>query len=282
VGKSTLVNATLGQKVAIVSDKPQTTRRRQLGFLTRPDAQIIFVDVPGIHRPRHALDEYMLGVATRALQECDAVLFLVDVSEPPGPEDRRIAQLLEQHAADKPVVLGLNKADLLKPERVLAHTDAYRALAPQAEWMLISATRGDNLDRLVDLVIAKLPEGPALYPEDEVTDTQVRDLAAELVREAALNQLRQEVPHGVAVQIEEYDESDPALVRIDATLYVEREAHKGIVIGKGGATLKAIGAAARREIEALVEGQVFLHLQVKVREAWRKNERQVRNLGYVE
>jgi GTP-binding protein Era len=176
----------------------------------------------------------------------------------------------------------MNKADLLKPEHVLANTDAYRALAPQAEWMLISATRGDNLDRLVDLVTAKLPEGPALYPEDEVTDTQVRDLAAELVREAALNHLRQEVPHGVAVQIEEYDESDPALVRIDATLYVEREAHKGIVIGTGGATLKAIGAAARREIEALVEAQVFLHLQVKVREGWRKNERQVRNLGYVE
>jgi GTPase len=280
VGKSTLVNACLGQKVAIVSDKPQTTRRRQLGILTRPASQIIFVDVPGIHRPRHALDQYMLGVATRALQDSDAVLFLVDVSQAPGPADQRVAQMLADHTAGRPVVLGLNKADLLKPEHVLAHSAAYRALAPEAEWMLVSATRGDNLEELLAMLTAALPEGPALYPEDEITDAQVRDLAAELVREAALNYLRQEVPHGIAVEVEAYDEADPALTRIEAVVYVERESHKGIVIGKGGEALKAIGTAARREIEALVDGQVYLHLQVKVREGWRKNEGQVRNLGY--
>jgi GTP-binding protein Era len=280
VGKSTLVNAYLGQKIAIVSDKPQTTRRRQLGILTRPDAQIVFVDVPGIHRPRHALGEYMLHVAVRALQDSDATLFLVDVSKPPGDEDRQIAGLLAEHASGRAVLLGLNKADLLKPEDVLPHTDAYRALAPGAQWMLVSATRGDNREQLLEMISAALPEGPLLYPEDEVTDTQVRDLAAELVREAALNRLREEVPHGLAVEVEEFDESDPALIRISAILYVERDSHKGIVIGKGGESLKAIGTAARREIEALVEAQVFLELVVRLRHEWRKSEREVRRMGY--
>jgi GTP-binding protein Era len=280
VGKSTLMNAYLGQKVAIVSDKPQTTRRRQLGILTRPGAQVIFVDVPGIHRPRHALGEYMLGVAERALKEADAILFLADVSQPPTAEDEQIAALLRDEAPDVPVVLGLNKSDLLKPEDVLPHTDAFRALAPSAEWMLVSATRGDNRDKLLDLLIAALPEGPPLYPEEEITDAQVRDLAAELVREAALNRLRQEVPHGLAVEIEDYDETDPAIVRITAIIYVERESHKGIVIGKGGEMLKAIGTAARSEIESLIEAQVFLKLTVRVRPAWRKSERGVQRMGY--
>jgi len=244
---------------------------------------VIFVDVPGaVGWPRHALDEYMLGVAGRALEEADAILFLVDVSQMPGPEDARIANLIDQHAPDKPVVLGLNKADLLKPEDVLPHTDGYRALVPHAQWMLVSATRGDNQKELLDLIVAALPEGPVLYPEEDITDAQVRELAAELVREAALNALRQEVPHGIAVEIEEFDESDPALARISATIYVEREAHKGIVIGKGGEMLKAIGASARREIEALIETQVFLRLHVKVRENWRKSAQDVRRLGYVD
>ncbi len=279
-GKSTLMNAYLGQKVAIVSDKPQTTRRRQLGILTRPEAQVIFVDAPGIHRPRHALGEYLLGVAVRAVKEADAILFLADVSQPPTAEDEQIAALIREHAADQPVVLGLNKSDRLRPEDVLAHTDAFRAMAPSADWMLISATRGDNRDKLLDLLIAALPESAPLYPEEDVTDTQVRDLAAELVREAALNRLRLEVPHGLAVEVEDFDESDPALVRIAATLYVERESHKGIVIGRGGEMLKSIGAAARREIEALIEARVYLKLRVKVREAWRKSEREVQRLGY--
>ncbi|MBI3763247.1 MAG: GTPase Era [Chloroflexi bacterium] len=304
VGKSTLMNAYLGQKIAIVSDKPQTTRRRQLGILTRPDAQIIFVDTPGIHRPRHALGDYMLGVATRALADSDAILFLADVSQPPTPEDRQIADLIREHAPDHPVILGLNKSDLLKPSDVLEHTNSYRALlktsseAPPPspasglefgnwdlgfpKWMLVSATRGDNRDELMDMIVAALPEGPALYADDEITETQLRDLSAELVREAALNLLRREVPHGIAVEIEEFDETDPGRIRIEAAIFVERESHKGIVIGKGGAMLKAIGTEARKEIEALVESPVYLQLRVKVREDWRKNGAEVQRLGYGE
>lgn len=282
VGKSTLMNAYLGQKIAIVSAKPQTTRRRQIGILTRPDAQIIFVDTPGIHRPRHALGAYMLGVAVRSLADADAILFLADVSEPPVPEDRQIADLIREHAPEHPVILGLNKSDALKPEHVLPNSDAFRSLVPAAQWMLISATRGDNRQRLLDMIVAALPEGPALYPEDEITETHARDLAGELVREAALNLLRQEVPHGIAVEVDEFDETNPARVYIGAVIYVERESHKGLVIGKGGATLKAIGSAARHEIEALIETPAYLQLRVKVRQGWRNNEREVKQLGYEE
>src|ERR1051325_711599 len=171
VGKSTLMNGFLGQKVAIVSDKPQTTRHKQLGILTRADAQIIFVDTPGMHKPQNALGKYMVDTATRALMDADAVLFIVDVSEPPGPSDKRLAQLIAEKPGTAPVILALNKSDRLKPEDVLPHSDAYRALAPNAPWLLVSATRGDNLDELLNLIVQTLPESPPLYPEDEVTQT---------------------------------------------------------------------------------------------------------------
>ncbi len=280
VGKSTLMNGYLGQKIAITSNKPQTTRHTQLGILSQPDAQVIFVDTPGMHEPRNPLGEYMVDAATRALADADAILFIVDVSAPPGPGDERLAALIAGRAEPARVVLALNKTDQLKPEDILPHSTAYRAFAPGAEWLLISATRGDNLPELLALLIAALPPGPPLYPEDEVTQTQVRDLAAEFVREAALNALAEEVPHGIAVEVDEFKERGDKGAYITATVYVERESHKGIVIGRGGAMLKKIGSAARQEIERLLDYPVFLELHVKVRPNWRKNENDVQRLGY--
>lgn len=280
VGKSTLMNHYLGQKVAIVSAKPQTTRHTQLGILSRADAQIIFVDTPGIHEPRTELGKYMVDTAARALLDADAVLFIVDVSVPPGPTDERIAKLIREKPGVAPVALVLNKMDRLKPEDILPFSNAYRALAPDAPWWLVSATRGDNLDEPLNALAALLPEGPALYPEDEITQTHLRDLAAEFIREAALNALEQEVPHGIAVEIDEFQERPGGLTYIAATVLVERDSHKGIVIGKGGQMLKAIGSAAREEIAKLLEQKVFLELRVKTRKDWRENPNEVRRLGY--
>jgi GTP-binding protein Era len=280
VGKSTLMNHFLGQKIAIISAKPQTTRRTQLGILTRSDTQIIFVDTPGMHEPRNPLGVYMVDVATRALNEADSVLFIVDVSEPPGPGDRRLADLIRHRPEPGTVVLAMNKTDRLAPEDVIPHTEAYRALIPDAEWLMVSATRGDNLDDLLAALVRAVPESPALYPEDEITQTHVRDLAGEFIREAALNALEEEVPHGIAVEIDEFSERDADNTYIAATLYVERDSHKGIVIGKGGAMLKRIGSSARVEIERLLDGKVYLDVHVKVRPEWRKRESDVRRMGY--
>jgi GTP-binding protein Era len=280
VGKSTLLNALLGQKIAIVSPRPQTTRKRQLGILTLADAQIIFVDTPGIHRPKQALDKVMAEVVTEAIADAEALLWLVDVSELPTAEDKRIADLIAKHAPQAPIILALNKSDRLKPQRVIANTDAFRALAPRAEWMLTSATRGDNLDKLQALIVAALPEGPQYYDPEQITDAQIRDLAAELIREAALAELRDEVPHGIAVEIEEFKEPHGKAARVSAVIYVERESHKGIVIGKMGEMLKQIGTQARKEIEAQLDGKVFLELHVKVNPDWRSKESEVKHLGY--
>ena len=280
VGKSTLMNHYLGQKIAIISEKPQTTRHSQLGILTQPDAQVVFVDTPGMHEPRNPLGKYMVETAARALLDSDAVLFITDVSVRPGPGDEHLARLVNDRSGVAPVILALNKSDLLKPQHVIPYSDAYRALAPTAEWMLVSATRGDNLDQLLEMIVRALPEGPPLYPEDEVTQTHVRDLAAEFVREAALNALEQEVPHGIAVEIEEFQERAQGITYIAATVFVERESHKGIVIGKGGGMLKQIGMSAREEIQKLLGQKTYLELRVKVRPDWRRDEAQVRRLGY--
>jgi len=280
VGKSTLLNALLGQKIAIVSPRPQTTRRRQLGILTIENAQIIFVDTPGIHRPKHALDKTMQTVAAEAIADADAILWVADISEPPAAEDKRIAELIAKHAAKTPVVLAMNKSDQLKPRQVLPNTDAFRALAPNAEWMLVSATRGDNLEKIVPLLIACLPGGPQYYDEDDITDFNLRDLSAELIREAALDELRDEVPHGIAVEIEEFKEPPGKAAHVSALILVERESHKAIVIGKRGEMLKRIGTRARKEIESQLGGPVFLQLHVKVSADWRESEREVKRLGY--
>lgn len=280
VGKSTLMNALLGQKVAIVSPRPQTTRRRQLGILSGEQYQMVFIDTPGLNRPHRKLDKYMRRVAIESLADVDVIVWVVDTSTPPGRQDLDIADLLLDHASNKPVILALNKSDRLKPEHVIANSNAYRAQVPNANWMLVSATRGDNLDKLREIISEALPAGPMYYPADQVTDVQLRDLAAELIREAALHLLREEIPHGVAVEVTEFRELEEEIPHIAATLFVEREAHKAIVIGKQGKMLKEIGSRARQEIEAQVGEQVFLELFVKVSKGWRDDPRALRDLGY--
>lgn len=280
VGKSTLINAFVGQKIAIISPKPQTTRRRLRGILTLPQAQIIFVDTPGIHFPKHKLGEYMVETATRALKGIDLALFMVEVSQPPTGEDEEIARLLREYRP-APVILVLNKVDLLRPEREEAHREAYLALGEFREWLFLSATRGDNRERLLELIIEYLPLGPQYYPPDQVTDQEVRFMAAELIREQALEFLHQEVPHSVAVVVEEFQERREDLTYISATIYVEKKSQKGIVLGQGGKTVKRIGTAARKEIEALLGKRVYLELWVKVSKKWRRDEGALRRLGYV-
>jgi len=280
VGKSTLVNQFVGQKVAIVSPKPQTTRSRIMGILTREEAQVIFVDTPGLHRPRHKLGRAMVATATRAIPGADVVLFMVDVSVPPTDEDRMIAGLIQEQTG-APVILVLNKMDLLPPEKVKRHTEAYWELAPyHHEWMMTVATKKVNLDKLLDLIVAALPEGPRYYPGDQVTDQTERQIAAELVREQVLRYTRQEVPHAVAVVVEEFKERESGAIYVAANVFVERESQKGIIIGRQGQMLRQVGSAARQEIERMTSGRVFLELWVKVRKGWRRDERELRRLGY--
>lgn len=279
VGKSTLMNAYLGQKIAIVSEKPQTTRHRIRGILTRPDAQIIFVDTPGIHRPRHKLGEFMVETATKAIPDADVVLFLVDVSEMPTAEDEQIARLVKEHSK-APGILVLNKADLLPPEKVLPYSNAYFELVKHDEWMMISATRGDNRDKLLDMIVARLPQGPHYYDPDQLTDQTMRFIVAELIREQVLRFVHQEVPHAVAVAVEDWKQRREDLTYIGANILVEKESQKGIIVGQGGGMLKRIGQAAREEIERLVGNRVYLELWVKVRPKWRKDEDELRRLGY--
>ncbi|MDY7042368.1 MAG: GTPase Era [Chloroflexota bacterium] len=279
VGKSTLMNAYLGQKVAIVSDKPQTTRRRLLGILTRPNSQIVFVDTPGIHRPRHDLGEFMVQTATRAIPDADEILFVTDVSTLPGDGDRQIAALIAEQQLI-PVILAMNKMDLLPPHKVQTHTNAYLSLLRHDDWMMLSATRGDNLDKLMERIVAHLPPGPRYYPEEQVTDQTVRAIAAELIREQVLRFTHQEVPHSVAVLVDEFKERSADLTYIHATIVVERESQKRIVLGEGGQMIRRISTAARIETERLVGTRVYLELWVKVWNRWRKNEASLRRLGY--
>jgi GTP-binding protein Era len=285
VGKSTLMNAFLGQKIAIVSAKPQTTRNRLLGILTLErergdvaDAQLIFVDTPGIHQPLHRLGEYMVETAVRAIPDADLVLFLVDVSRPPNAEDRQIAGLLGERRV--PVILVLNKVDLLDPSQISSHVEAYQALGPFDDWLLVSARRGDKLDSLLQATIDRLPTGPRYYPEEQVTDQQLRFMVAELVREQVLRHLRQEVPHSVAVIVEDFKARSEGLTYIGANVFVERDTQKAIILGRKGAMIKRIGQSARREIQDLLGTRVYLELWVKVKKKWRKDEEELRRLGY--
>jgi GTP-binding protein Era len=280
VGKSTLMNRILGEKIAIVSPKPQTTRLRQLGIYTEPDTQAIFVDTPGIHQPRHKLGEFMVEVAVEALRDADVILFVVDMSQPPNEEDQRVAALLREAKTPSPVVLALNKIDRLSPDQIAPRVEAYRALALDADWTTLSATLGDGVDDLLKRVIARLPAGPQFYPEDQLSDTAMRDIVGEIIREKVLLNTEQEVPHAVAVEVQEFKERSATLTYIGATIYVERDSQKGILIGKGGTMLKKISSEARADIEALVGTQVYLELWVKVLKNWRHDENLLRRLGY--
>ncbi|PWH16116.1 MAG: GTPase Era [Ardenticatenia bacterium] len=280
VGKSTLMNVWLGQKVAIVSPKPQTTRHRLLGIYTDDRAQVIFMDTPGIHQPRHLLGKAMVETATRTLKDADVVLCVVDASESPTSEDTLVTETIRQHARGQPVILALNKIDLL-PTGESPYASAYVELVRPTVWLPISATRGDCRDELLQHIIAHLPTGPAYYPSDQVTDQTERFMVAELIREAALHHLHQEVPHALAVVTDEFSERDEHTTYISATLYVERDSQKRIVIGQDGRMLKAIGQSARREIEQLLGKHVYLDLWVKVWPKWRKNEADLHRLGYL-
>ncbi len=281
VGKSTLMNAYLGEKVAIVSPKPQTTRIRQLGILTLPEAQIIFVDTPGIHAPRHQLGEFMVETATRALADADLILFVVDLSTPPTDEDRRIAALAQEHAPEVPVLIAMNKLDLVPVELLTSNVAAFQELYPQADWTTCSATTGQGHEDLLKRIVQMLPEGPRYYPADQLSDAPIREIAAEIVREKALLRLHEEVPHSVAVVVEEFKERSDNLTYISATIYVERESQKGILIGKRGSMLRSIGKDARLEIEAFLETKIYLDLWVKVLKNWRKDKDALRRLGYL-
>lgn len=279
VGKSTLMNRYVGEKVAIVSPKPQTTRRRILGIRTDERAQIIFVDTPGIHRPLHKLGEFMVETARRAVPDADLILFMIDVSELPTDEDRQIAEILREHA-HAPILLVLNKVDLLAPYEIDAQVAAYGDLVEGADAILISATEGTGTDRLLVEIIERLPAGPQYYPPDQITDQPERLIGAELIREQVLHFTHQEVPHAVAVVVEEWKRRREDLTYISATVYVEKESQKGIVIGAGGSMLKRIGQAARQELERFVGHKVYLDLWVKVHKGWRKDENALRWLGY--
>jgi len=276
VGKSTLLNALLGQKVAIVSPRPQTTRVPVRGILTRPGAQIIFVDTPGIHQPGHALGRLMVDLAERTLPNADVIGFMVDISQPPSQLDRRIARQVQRARGRK--LLILNKVDV-KPRGQRTYLEDYRSLGPWEQEIAISALKGLGLAALLEEIVARLPEGPLLYPPDQLTDQSEQQLAAEFVREKVLYYTQQEVPHAVAIEVEEWEQREGATY-IRMTINVEREGQKAIIIGAGGAMLKKIGSAARQEIERLIGGPVYLDLWVKVRPHWRDDVAALGWLGY--
>lgn len=278
VGKSTLMNAFLGEKLAIVSPRPQTTRERQLGILTLPEAQIIFVDTPGIHKARTRLGSYMVEVAKEIIPDVDLVLFLVDLSELPTRADEIIAEGIRESGAV--VLLVMNKIDLLDDRQLEEHAAAYRALLPGVEEIFISAVKGTNREELLAAIIDRLPPGPRLYPVDQLTDMHERDSAAEIIREKVLLLFAEEIPHAVAVQVDEFKERSEDLIYIRATIYVEKDSQKGIIIGKGGKMLKQVGAQARPELEQMLETRVYLDLWVKVLKNWRKDNAALRRLGY--
>ncbi len=280
VGKSTLMNAFMQQKIAIVTPRPQTTRTRQLGILTEPHFQVIFVDTPGLMQPRHKLDAFMVQTAVETLQDADVILWLVDASEEVGAGDRAIVQQLLSLGTAVPIILAMNKSDLLTAAEVLPRSEAYRALLPDAPWILFSATQGNGRAELFQMIIDALPEGPRYYPPEQITDLFERDIAAELIREQVMLQLRDEVPYGVAVKIEEFKERENGVTYVSATIFTERESHKQIIIGAKGSQLRELGSAARKEIEELIGGKVFLELWVKVEPKWRRNENALKRFGY--
>ena len=279
VGKSTLMNYLIGQKIAITSNKPQTTRNRIQTVLTTEEGQIIFVDTPGIHKAKNKLGEYMVNIAERTLNEVDVVLWLVEPSTFIGAGEKHIAQQLER--VNTPVILVINKVDSVKKEEVFASIAAYKDLYDFAEIVPVSARSGENTRELLKEIFKYLPYGPQFYDEDTVTDQPERQIVAELIREKALHCLNEEIPHGIAVTIERMQKTRK-LTHIDATIICERDSHKGIIIGKQGKMLKKIGSTARYDIEKMLDCQVNLQLWVKVKKDWRDSEFLMKNFGYRE
>lgn len=279
VGKSTLMNKLIGQKIAITSNKPQTTRNRIQTVYTDERGQLIFLDTPGIHKAKNKLGEYMVKVAERSISEVDAVMWIVEAGAYLGALEQGILEQLKK--AKAPVVLVINKVDMVKKEQIAELIVKYKSLMNFADIVPVSARTGANTDTLMEVLYKLMPYGPLLYDEDTVTDQPMRQITAEIIREKALHALDDEIPHGIAVTIEKMKERpDGSITDIEATIICERESHKGIIIGKGGAMLKKIGANARYEIEQMLEQQINLKIWVKVRKEWRDNDLLIKNYGY--
>ncbi len=281
VGKSTLINALLGQKIAIVTPRPQTTQRRQLGIYTEDRGQIIFVDTPGLHDPHHKLGEFMVEVAENALRDADVLLWVLDVSAPPTETDRQIARTINRVSHQTSIILALNKVDLIANEKQQADLlPQHEALVQHETALALSALNHLGIDTLIEHLFTLLPEGPRYYPVDQVSEVNMRFIAAETVREQVMLATEQEIPHAIAVEITEYKERSATMTYINAVIYVERQSQKGIIIGKSGSMIKRLGKQARQTLETLLGTQVYLELNVKVLKNWRSDETLMRRLGY--
>lgn len=280
VGKSTFVNRVIGHKIAIMSDKAQTTRNKIQGVMTRDDAQIIFIDTPGIHKPKHKLGDYMMKVATNTLSEIDAIMFMVNVNEDIGRGDEYIMDMLKD--LKTPVFLVLNKIDLVHPDALMPKIEKYQEYMNFTEIVPISALEGLNVDHFIDVLKSYLPEGPKYYPDDQISDHPEHFVVGEIIREKILHLTSEEIPHAIGVNVDRMIKEDEDRVRIEATIYVERDSQKGIVIGKGGKKLKEVGKRARHDIEMLLGSKVYLELWVKVQKDWRNKVNFIRQIGYIE
>lgn len=280
VGKSTFLNRVIGQKIAIMSDKPQTTRNKVQGVLTTDDSQMIFIDTPGIHKPKHKLGDFMLKVSKNTLREVDVIMFMVNAEQKLGKGDEFILEMLEGNPT--PVFLVINKIDQVHPDELMGIIDSYKERYDFAEIVPISALQGNNVENLLATLIKYLPEGPQYYPADQVTDHPERFIISELIREKVLHLTREEIPHSIAVVIDKIrrDEENEGKIRVAATIIVERDSQKGIVIGKRGALLKEVGIRARKDIEMLLGSKVYLELWVKVQKDWRNKSTHLRDFGF--
>ncbi|BBD89894.1 GTPase Era [Staphylococcus caprae] len=280
VGKSTFVNRVIGHKIAIMSDKAQTTRNKIQGVMTRDDAQIIFIDTPGIHKPKHKLGDYMMRVAKNTLSEIDAIMFMVNVNEDIGRGDEYIMEMLKN--VKTPIFLVLNKIDLVHPDALMPKIEQYKEYMDFTDIIPISALEGLNVDHFIDVLKSYLPEGPKYYPDDQISDHPEQFVVSEIIREKILHLTSEEIPHAIGVNVDRMIKEDEDRVRIEATIYVERDSQKGIVIGKGGKKLKEVGKRARHDIEMLLGSKVYLELWVKVQRDWRNKVNFIRQIGYIE
>lgn len=279
VGKSTLLNHLIGEKLSIISNKPQTTRNTIQAILTKDEFQIVFLDTPGLHKPKFKLSEYMVRSATRTLNEVDVVVFMVTPDMRPGPGDIKIMESLK--SINVPVILVINKIDTVRNEQIAKTILSYSEFFKFDEVVPISANKGKNTDKLLETIVSKLPYGPKYFPEDMITDVNERFVVGEIIREKILRNLRDEIPHGTAVDIMQFKrDKETNVVNIDATIYCEKDSHKAILIGKGGQMLKTIGQQARMDIEKFLEAKVYLEVWVKVRRDWRDDNAILKSLGY--
>ena len=280
VGKSTFMNRVIGHKIAIMSDKAQTTRNKIQGVMTRNDAQIIFLDTPGIHKPKHKLGDYMMRVAKNTLSEIDAIMFMVNVNEEIGRGDEYIMEMLKN--VKTPVFLVLNKIDLVHPDALMPRIEQYQKYMDFTEIVPISALEGLNVDHFIDVLKTYLPEGPKYYPDDQISDHPEQFVVSEIIREKILHLTSEEIPHAIGVNVDRMIKENDERVRVEATIFVERDSQKGIVIGKGGKKLKEVGKRARHDIEMLLGSKVYLELWVKVQKDWRNKVNFIRQMGYID